>query len=59
MGALSGGAMAPHFNISRAYVTSKLLMLLAPYLRRWTYTRLHEQIAGGQKYRPPRQGRKC
>jgi len=28
-------------------------MLLAPFLGRWTYTRVHEQIAGGQKYRPP------
>lgn len=29
-------------------------MILAPYLKRWTYSRQPEQIQGGQKYRPPR-----
>jgi hypothetical protein len=28
-------------------------MLMTPFLPKWTYTRQHEQIAGGQKYRPP------
>lgn len=54
MGWLSGGAMAAHFNVNQQYVMSKIMMLFTPYLRRWTFTRLHEQIAGGQKYRPPR-----
>jgi hypothetical protein len=54
MGWLSGGSMTGMFAISQKYVASKLLMLLAPYLRRWTYNRQPEQIQGGQKYLPPR-----
>ena len=34
---------------------SKLLMLLAPFLKKWSYTRALEQISGGHKYLPPRQ----
>jgi hypothetical protein len=30
-------------------------MLLAPFLRRWTYSRMVEHISGGHKYLPPRQ----
>ena len=30
-------------------------MLLAPYLKRWSYVRKAEQISGGHKYLPPRQ----
>lgn len=30
-------------------------MLLAPFLRKWTYTRSLEQISGGHKFLPPRQ----
>eukprot|EP00877_Chromochloris_zofingiensis_P014098 jgi/Chrzof1/8942/Cz03g30040.t1 len=50
---MTGGTMSALFNISNSYVRSKMLMLLAPFLGRWTYIRHHEQIAGGQKYRPP------
>jgi protein transport protein YIF1 len=35
-------------------VRTKLLMLLAPFLRRWTYARTPEHISGGHKYLPPR-----
>eukprot|EP00879_Flechtneria_rotunda_P019569 GHRR01020558.1.p1 GENE.GHRR01020558.1~~GHRR01020558.1.p1 ORF type:complete len:311 (+),score=94.39 GHRR01020558.1:302-1234(+) len=50
---MTGGTMSALFNISNSYVASKLLMLLTPFLGKWTYTRMHEQIAGGQRYRPP------
>ncbi|KAI8463259.1 MAG: YIF1-domain-containing protein [Monoraphidium minutum] len=50
---MTGGTMSALFNVTPSYVASKLLMLLAPFLGRWTYTRVLEQIAGGQKYRPP------
>ncbi|KIZ00837.1 Protein transport protein yif1 [Monoraphidium neglectum] len=50
---MTGGTMSALFNITPSYVSSKVLMLLAPFLGRWTYTRANEQIAGGQKYRPP------
>lgn len=36
-------------------VRSKLLLLLAPFLKRWNYARHAEQITGGHKYLPPRQ----
>lgn len=55
MGFLSGGLLHYHFSITGDYVFNKLLMLLAPFLRRWNYTRTAEQIAGGHKYLPPRQ----
>ena len=32
---------------------TKLLMLAAPFLRRWTYGRAPEHMAGGHKYAPP------
>lgn len=35
-------------------VATKLGMLMAPYLKRWTFTRQQEQIQGAQKFRPPR-----
>eukprot|EP00882_Tetradesmus_deserticola_P010921 GHRQ01011546.1.p1 GENE.GHRQ01011546.1~~GHRQ01011546.1.p1 ORF type:complete len:372 (+),score=124.71 GHRQ01011546.1:600-1715(+) len=50
---MTGGTMSALFNISNNYVANKLLMLLLPLLSRWTYGRMHEQIAGGQRYRPP------
>ena len=34
---------------------SKLLLLAAPFLKRWNYARHAEQISGGHKYLPPRQ----
>eukprot|EP00879_Flechtneria_rotunda_P033187 GHRR01036732.1.p1 GENE.GHRR01036732.1~~GHRR01036732.1.p1 ORF type:complete len:249 (+),score=56.41 GHRR01036732.1:283-1029(+) len=43
----------PPFAVCCCAVASKLLMLLTPFLGKWTYTRMHEQIAGGQRYRPP------
>ncbi|KAK9829499.1 hypothetical protein WJX72_006228 [[Myrmecia] bisecta] len=55
MGFLSGNVMHYYFNISSEFVRNKLLMLLAPYLKQWNYTRVAEQIAGGHKYLPPRQ----
>ncbi|KAK9814872.1 hypothetical protein WJX73_000954 [Symbiochloris irregularis] len=42
-------------SVTGQYVANKLLMLLAPFLRQWNYTRVAEQIAGGHKYLPPRQ----
>lgn len=30
-------------------------MLLAPFLKRWNFVRMPEQISGGHKYLPPRQ----
>ncbi|CAD7705473.1 unnamed protein product [Ostreobium quekettii] len=59
MGWLSGSLMNYYFAISGEYVQNKLLMLAAPYLRRWSYSRLPEQIAGGPKYRPPRADVNC
>lgn len=50
---MTGGTMSALFNISNHYVGNKLLMLFFPFLRKWTYARMHEQIAGGQRYRPP------
>lgn len=54
-GVLSGGLLHYHFDVNSEYVRNKFLMLLAPYLRRWNYTRVLEQITGGHKYLPPRQ----
>lgn len=34
---------------------TKLLLLAAPFLKRWNYARHAEQISGGHKYLPPRQ----
>lgn len=42
-------------SVSPTYVRSKLFMLLAPFLRRWSYARTPEQLSGGFKYLPPRQ----
>lgn len=36
-------------------VRTKLLLLAAPFLKRWNYARHAEQISGGHKYLPPRQ----
>ncbi|PSC67531.1 transport yif1 [Micractinium conductrix] len=55
MGFLSGGSLHYHFSITPEYVRTKLLMLAAPYLKRWSYARSAEQITGGHKYKPPRQ----
>lgn len=55
MGFLSGGLIHYHFSVTSEYARSKLLMLLAPFLRKWTYTRSLEQISGGHKFLPPRQ----
>lgn len=53
MGFLSGGVIHYLFNVTPDYVWFKLLMLLAPFLKRWTYTRIPEQISGGHRYLPP------
>lgn len=42
-------------RVPPAAVRSKLAMLAAPFLRRWSYVRVAEQISGGHKYLPPRQ----
>ncbi|KAI3426106.1 hypothetical protein D9Q98_008485 [Chlorella vulgaris] len=55
MGFLSGSSLHYHFSINPEYVRSKLAMLAAPFLRRWSYVRVAEQISGGHKYLPPRQ----
>lgn len=55
MGFLSGGSLHYHFSITPEYVRTKLLMLAAPFLKRWSYSRIAEQITGGHKYLPPRQ----
>eukprot|EP00884_Botryococcus_braunii_P016940 jgi/Botrbrau1/392/Bobra.110_2s0047.1 len=55
IGLLSGSAVHYHFNVDSTYITSKLLMIVAPFLKRWSWTRSLEQIAGGHKYMPPRQ----
>eukprot|EP01023_Acetabularia_acetabulum_P035612 TRINITY_DN3360_c0_g1_i6.p2 TRINITY_DN3360_c0_g1~~TRINITY_DN3360_c0_g1_i6.p2 ORF type:complete len:269 (-),score=37.29 TRINITY_DN3360_c0_g1_i6:1446-2252(-) len=52
MGWLQGASY--YFNVDLPYVRNKLFMLLTPYLPKWTYVRLPEQISGGNKYRPPR-----
>lgn len=54
MGWLSVAYLNVYFNIDRQYVFQKLLLLFAPYLKKWTYNRQPEQIQGAQKYRPPR-----
>ncbi|GMH43069.1 hypothetical protein BSKO_10991 [Bryopsis sp. KO-2023] len=59
MGFLSGSALNYHFAISKEYVRTKVLMVLAPYLGRWNYSRVPEQIPGGPKYRPPRADVNC
>jgi hypothetical protein len=55
MGFLSGSALHYHFSITPEYVRTKLLLLAAPFLKRWNYARHAEQISGGHKYLPPRQ----
>ncbi|GLC50234.1 hypothetical protein PLESTB_000357300 [Pleodorina starrii] len=57
VGYFTGGALHFHFAINKQYVLSKLLMLIAPYLRRWTYTRQPEQ--GGPAFKPPREDTNC
>ncbi|GIL76058.1 hypothetical protein Vretimale_5693 [Volvox reticuliferus] len=59
VGYFTGGALHFHFAISQQYVLSKLLMLVAPYLRRWTYTRQPEQMQGGPAFKPPREDTNC
>lgn len=82
IGLLSGSAVHYHFNVDSAYIASKLFMIVAPFLKQWSWTRSLEQvclglpvvlrvclrwsltliqrlgnvqIAGGNKYMPPRQ----
>ena len=45
----------PPSPTTTAPVRTKLVMLSAPFLRRWSYTRAPEQISGGHRYLPPRQ----
>eukprot|EP01025_Chloroclados_australasicus_P015071 TRINITY_DN1715_c1_g1_i2.p2 TRINITY_DN1715_c1_g1~~TRINITY_DN1715_c1_g1_i2.p2 ORF type:complete len:318 (+),score=41.03 TRINITY_DN1715_c1_g1_i2:222-1175(+) len=52
MGWLQGASY--YFDVDLPYVRNKLLILMTPFLRRWTYVRAPEQIQGGNKYRPPR-----
>ncbi|GAX77694.1 hypothetical protein CEUSTIGMA_g5137.t1 [Chlamydomonas eustigma] len=51
---LSGGAFSFHFNVTNSYVFNKVFMLFAPFLKRWNYSRQHEQAQGGQTFLPPR-----
>ncbi|KAA6422860.1 hypothetical protein WJX79_000938 [Trebouxia sp. C0005] len=55
MGFINSSSLHYHFNVDAEYVRNKLLMLLVPFLKRWTYTRTREQIAGGHPFKPPRQ----
>ena len=55
MSFLNGSLLHYQFSVTPEYVRSKLLMLLAPFLRRWSYARAPEQLSGGYKYLPPRQ----
>lgn len=45
----------PRLALPLVAVRSKLLLLVAPFLKRWNYARHAEQITGGHKYLPPRQ----
>eukprot|EP00798_Chlamydomonas_sp_ICE-L_P015555 gene15553-21649_t len=49
---LSGTALNSYFAVNGAYVRSKLAMLLAPYLKQWTFTRQADQ--SGQRLQAPR-----
>lgn len=42
-------SLGPRSCCPAAAVRSKLLMLVAPYLKKWSYTRVLEQISGGHK----------
>eukprot|EP00891_Asterochloris_glomerata_P003014 jgi/Astpho2/3014/e_gw1.00051.94.1_t len=55
MGFLSGSSMHYLFNVNGEYVRSKLMVLMTPWLKRWSYARQREQIAGGHPFLPPRQ----
>jgi len=59
IGDLSGSILNYHFAVSTVYVRKKLLILLAPYLRKWDFSRLPEQIPGGPKFRAPRADVNC
>jgi hypothetical protein len=52
MGFLSGGMVSYLFAVTPEYVVQKILMLLLPFLRRWTYTRVPDQINGPNKFEP-------
>ncbi|GFR48582.1 hypothetical protein Agub_g10485 [Astrephomene gubernaculifera] len=55
VGYFTGGALHFHFAINKQYVLTKLLMLVAPFLKQWTYTRQPEQMQGGAAFKPPRE----
>lgn len=55
VGAFTGGALHFHFAINNQYVSEKLLMLVAPFLKRWTYTRQAEQMQGAHAFKPPKE----
>jgi hypothetical protein len=46
IGLLSGGVVHYHFSVDSAYIRAKLLMLIAPFLKRWSWTRVLEQVWG-------------
>lgn len=54
MGFFSSSSTHYLFDITTDYVAHKLLMLLAPFLRRWSYSRAPEHLSGGHKFLPPR-----
>lgn len=52
---LTGGLFQQHFQVDPRYVRSKLLLLLAPFLRRYDYMRAPEHVASGVTImKPPR-----
>ncbi|KAH7624272.1 putative Protein YIF1B [Nannochloris sp. 'desiccata'] len=55
MGFLSGGLMQYLFAVTPEYVRSKLFLLVFPFLKKYNYVRVPEQLSGGHKYLPPRQ----
>lgn len=44
IGLLSGSAVHYHFNVDSAYIASKLFMIVAPFLKQWSWTRSLEQV---------------
>jgi hypothetical protein len=42
-----GSTMASLFAVSPGYCAQKLAMLACPFLKRWSYVRQHEPVAGG------------
>eukprot|EP00889_Picochlorum_renovo_P006573 jgi/Picre1/33603/NNA_001083.t1 len=55
IGFLSGGTVSYLFAVTPEYVVQKTMMLLLPFLRKWTYSRIPDQLSGQHKYQPAKQ----